>query len=119
MPLADLPVQRSTANGAVLTFVPSIAGGHAIKNRANNVCLLVSTKASATIVTIRSVIPSRPGDATYPANTVADRTFSIAGDKDAIIGPFPNAFNNSDGSFEASYSVLTNVDVAAVEIPLI
>ncbi len=65
---------------------------------------------SETIVTIVS-------QGTEDGLAIADRTVTVAAGENAMIGPFPpHIYNNSVGEIEVSFSFITSVTLAALNL---
>lgn len=115
--MAALTPVQATPTGAVISFAAAASGGDTVANANKDQILLFqnSHASAARTVTITAQDTTRPADANYPATTVADIEVEIAAGEVARVGPLGEAFNNSSGNIEISYSDSgADIGVAAI-----
>lgn len=115
--MAALTVQRPLITGVALAPASAGAGGDTVANVRGRVVLLVENGGGGSInVTLTAQQTSRPGDGTFPAQTVADQVVAVAAGASKVIGPIPAAFVNASGQVAISYSGVSSVTVTALEL---
>lgn len=109
--MATLTYQKSKLTGSTVLPVSASAGGDKIKPNPNGALLVQNTDASSKTVTV--VIPGN----TKFGQAEPDITRVVAASAFDLIGPFPlDAADSDDFMVDISYSAVTGVKVAAIEI---
>jgi hypothetical protein len=108
--MATLNVYKVNLDGGKPSFVPASAGGDDFANSGKTFLIVKNGGAGAVTVTINSQTPCNYGfdhDVQVP----------VAAGDETWIGPFSKArFNDENGKVQISYSDITSVTVAAVEV---
>lgn len=108
--MATLNIYRVDLDGGKPTFVPASAGGDDFANSGKTFLIVKNGGAGAVTVMINSQAPCSYG-------FDHDIQVSVAAGDESWIGPFSKArFNNQDGKVQVTYSGVTSVTVAAVEV---
>jgi len=108
--MAVLTVQRITQDGVTPSFVSADVGGDEFANGGRTFFYVKNGGASQITVTVDSVKQCNFG-------FDHDLTVDIPAGEERIIGPFdPGRFNNSSARVAVSYSDVTSVTVAALEV---
>lgn len=107
MAAVTLTAVPSTRAGATLTFAtPDAVDGVQFDNKRKNGILLVqNTSASPVTVTINIV-------KTLDGMVVADRTITVAASQVKAIGPFPELYEQANGTVKVTFSVVASVGAA-------
>lgn len=114
--MATLTVATPALGGTTFAPVAAAGGGDKWPNPNGNSFLLVTNGSGSSItVTPTAVITVRPGDRIFPAMTVAGAAVSVGAGVTKLIGPFPLAFNDSDGNVAVAYSSATDVTVKPIQ----
>lgn len=108
--MAVLAVQDVTPAGLAPTYVAASAGGDEFSNNGRVVLHVKNGGAAEITVTVISAKTCNQG---FQHNI----TVAVAAGSDKMIGPFaPERFNNDAGRVAVTYSAVTSVTVAALEI---
>jgi len=108
--LAVLTVQKISHAGLNPNFVAADVGGDEFANGGRTMLYVKNEGASQITVTIDSAKPCNYG-------FDHDLTVDIPAGEDRIVGPFdPSRFNNSSARVAVTYSDVTSVTVAALEV---
>jgi len=108
--MATLNVYRVDLDGGKPSFVPASAGGDDFINSGKAFLIVKNGGTGAVTVTINSQTPCSYG-------FDHDVQVSVVAGDESWIGPFPKArFNNQDNKVQVTYSDVTSVTVAAVEV---
>lgn len=103
-------VSRSTALNPSTTDIPT--GGLEFSNTGAELLFFKNTHSGTVVVT--AVTPQ-----TVDGLAVADRTWSLATDEEAIVGPFPPVhYNNSSGKMVITADTVDVVETTAFRIPV-
>lgn len=109
--MATLNIYRVDLDGGKPTFVPADAAGDSFVNSGRTFLIVRNGGTAAINVTVNSQKPCNYG---FDHDVVV----SVAAGAEEWIGPFPKErFNDSNGRVQVSYSDVTSVTVAAVEVP--
>lgn len=109
--MADLTVQQLALAGVTPTFGAAAAGGDTFTNSGRTFLVVKNGGASSVDVTANSVTPCNQG-------FDHDQAIAVAAGAEKWIGPFPKTrFNDATGKVGVTYSGVTSVTVAAVELP--
>ncbi|MCZ7633434.1 MAG: hypothetical protein M5U20_08125 [Phycisphaerales bacterium] len=115
--MADLTPVRPSIDGVNPGAVAASSGGDAIVNPRGKAILRVNNGGGSSInVTLAAQITSRPGDGTFPPQTVANKVVAVPAGASRVIGPIPPAFNDGNGKAQVTYSAVTSVTVEALEV---
>lgn len=116
--MAELTLQTIVEAGLEETFVAAAGGGDFFQNNEADVFLHVKNDdASDTTITVtaQDVVQAVPG---FGDLTKADAVVVVTAGEERMIGPFPKqAFNDSAGDVQVTYSGVTSLTVAAVRLP--
>lgn len=83
-----LSLQTTARTGTAITYSAATADGHAIDNTSERVVFHVKNGSGSPVtVTIDAIAMTDDGTL-----AVSDRTVSVPGGEERIIGPFPNSF---------------------------
>lgn len=108
--MAVLSVQQLTSAGVTPTFGAAAAGGDKFANNGRTFLVVKNGGGSEVTVTLDS---KKNCDQGFDHNIQV----AVAAGAEKWIGSLePNRFNNSSGEVEASYSAVTSVTVAAVQV---
>ena len=109
--MAVLTVQQISLAGLEPAFVAADAEGDEFVNSGRVFLHVKNGDALAATVTIDSQAPCNYG---FDHNVEV----SVPAGEERLIGPFKrNRFNNSEGKVQVAYSSVSNLTVAAVELP--
>lgn len=109
--MANLNIQQAVVTGLAPSFVAAAAGGDEFVNSGKAVLYVKNGGASSINVTIDSQVPCNYG-------VDHDVTVAVPAGAERIIGPFPKTrFNDAYGKVKISYSAVTSVTVAVLEVP--
>ena len=114
--MATLTVQTVSEAGLEPAYVAAAALGDAFKN--NGRTMLHAQNGSGGALTV--TVTAQQTAATVPGlGTVARASLAIAipAGEERMIGPFAQAFNDADGNVQVTYSGVTSLTVAAIELP--
>lgn len=117
--MATLTPISSAEAGAVVTFTAAAAGGDQFRNNNNRgrfILLVDNSDASPMTVTITAqdtstAIPS------FGTVTKANGGGSVTNGTIETFGPFDEAFEDSSGNVQITYSSVTSVTVSVIELP--
>lgn len=108
--MAVLEAQKITQAGLAPAFQAADVAGDEFPNGGRTYLHVKNAGAAAITVTVNSQKPCNQG-------FDHDLSVSIAAGGEALIGPFePGRFNNSSGRVAVTYSDVTSVTVAAIEV---
>ncbi|RJQ26329.1 MAG: hypothetical protein C4589_09845 [Peptococcaceae bacterium] len=108
--MATLSVQKISLTGLGPTFVAASAGGDIFANNSHVYLHVKNGDTAAKTVTVNS---QRQCDQGFDH----DIAVSVPASGERLIGPFNTSrFNNTDGNVEVTYSAVTSVTVAAIEL---
>lgn len=109
--MAALTVLTSSLSAQNLGAAAAESGGDTFVNDGRVILYFKNTNATTrtiTIVTAATILGSL---------SIGDVSVSIAQNEEKIVGPFPvRYFNNSSGQVSISYSGVTNLTVAAIQV---
>lgn len=108
--MADLSLQKVSRTGLNPSFDAAAAGGDRIPFTRGAYLHVKNGSAGAITVTINSV---RACDQGFDH----DESVSVPAGGERLIGPFNSRFRSSDGYVAFSYSGVTSLTVAGVEVP--
>jgi hypothetical protein len=109
--MALLNVQRTGLTGLATTFTAASAGGDSFVNSGRAYLHVKNGDTTDKTITVNSQTPCNYG---FDHDAVV--TVPAAGER--IIGPFPkNRFDDANGQVQITYSAVTSVTVAVVEVP--
>jgi hypothetical protein len=116
--MAALTVQNISKTGLAAAFTAAAAGGDSFANDSTERTVLhcKNTNAATRDVTIvaQRTTANVPGGG---AVTIPNITVTIpATTGDVEIGPFPDAYNDSNGNVQVTYSAVANLTVAAKKL---
>ena len=111
MPDVDLTVYPALRSGRVVTdLATTIANANTYYFRNNGRMLLHVTNSTGSTVTLTFETPG-----TVDGLAIADRTATLATDKEGVFGPFPPAvYNNGDGEVKVTFNEDVYVTVLQV-----
>ncbi len=106
--------QQIPLAGVVPTYGACSAGGDEFVNTGKIVIHIKNAHAdTARTVTIDTYTPCN-----YGLDTEHDVAVEIAGQAEAVIGPFPKSrFNDGDGRVQITYSTEADLSIAVVDLP--
>ncbi len=97
---------------ANLTYTASSGEGDKFPNNGNQYVAIKNASVSAMTVTFATQVTSFNSPVYGPA-VKSNSTLTIAGGRTGWIGPLsPNAFNDTDGNVNITYTSATNISVA-------
>lgn len=108
--MSDLAYQSAAVTGTALNFTAAAGGGDTVPVSARGLLLVKNGDASAKTVTV--VVPG-----TKFSQALPDVPVVVAAGATAAIGPFPADLDNGSGLVNITYSAVTSVTVAAVQLP--
>jgi len=109
--MAVLTVQQVNLTGLAPAFAAASAGGDEFVNSGRAVLYVKNGDISDKTVTVDSQTPCNQG-------FDHDAQVIVPASEERIIGPFPkNRFDDANGKVQISYSDVTSVTVAVIEIP--
>lgn len=109
--MATLNVQRITLTGLSPVFVAADVAGDEFLNSGRVVLYVKNGDTLEKTVTVDSQTPCNQG---FDHDVVV----TVPASEERIIGPFPkNRFDDANGKVQVSYSDVTSVTVAVIEIP--
>ena len=108
--MATLAAQKISQSGVAPAYQAAAAGGDEFANGGRTVFHVKNGSAAAVTVTVKSQKPCNQGG-------THDLTVSVPAGGDRMIGPFdPARFNNSSGRVAVTYSAVTTITVAPLEV---
>jgi hypothetical protein len=107
--MADLSYQQAATVGADCVFAAAAGGGDTVPVSPRG--LLIVRNADATSKTVTVVVPG-----TKYGQALPDITKVITTGNFAVFGPFPADLDNGSGLVNITYSDVTSVTVAAVQL---
>lgn len=115
--MADITPVVPALAGTNPSGVAASGGGDAVLNPRGNVLIRVNNGGGSSINVTLAVgpNPTRPGDGTFPAMTLANQVVAVPNGQSRIIGPVPPAFNDGAGKVQVTYSAVTSVTVEAYQ----
>lgn len=108
--MAVLTVQKAQIAGTTYTTSAAAGGGDQVPVGLNNALLVINGGGSSITVTINDPNSTKYGLAN------PDPTVTVANGTTKLIGPFPQDLANSNGNVDITYSGVTSVTVAAIQI---
>ncbi len=113
--MATLTVQDAKEGGGI-TFQTAASGGDTFPNDGKTILVFWNDDASVAVVTVTAQDTTASGVG-FGAVTKANAVQSIEANAADVMGPFPaSAFNTAAGHVAATYSSVTDLDVAAVRV---
>lgn len=110
--MAALTIQTTSQAGITPTYAAAAAGGDTVVNNGRVVLHVKNGYTSPQTVTIASKAQATVGLAR------ADRSVAVPNASERIIGPFEvQIWNNDTGQIELTYSGVTSLTIAAIQIP--
>lgn len=117
--MATIALQSATETGTAVTFTAADAGGDQFRNnndRGRVVYYVKNDDASPMTVTITAQDTSTAISG-FGTVTKANGGGSVANGTEEVFGPFDEAFEDSNGNVQITYSSVTSVTVAAIKLP--
>lgn len=109
--MATLNVQRVSLIGLAPVFVAASVGGDEFVNSGRAVLHVKNDDTTNKTVTVNSQTPCNQG---FDHDVVV----TVPASGELVIGPFPkNRFDDANGKVQVTYSAVTAVTVAVVEVP--
>lgn len=109
--MALLTVQRTNLNGVAPSFVAADAAGDSFVNSGRAYWHVKNADTVDKTVTVNSQTPCSQG-------FDHDAVVTVPAGGERIIGPFAkNRFDDANGQVQITYSAVTSVTVAVVEVP--
>jgi hypothetical protein len=109
--MANLNVQKIELSGLNPSYVAAAAGGDEFVNSGRAFIHVKNGGASSIDVTVDSQTPCSQG---YDHDAVV----AVPASEERMIGPFPkDRFNDASEKVQITYSDVTSVTVAAIEVP--
>lgn len=106
-----LTVQKVELTGLAPSYDAAAAGGDEFVNSGRTFIHVKNGGGSPIDVTVDSQMPCSQG---YDHNAVV----AVPASGEKMIGPFrKDRFNDSDGKVQITYSAVTSVTIAAIEVP--
>ena len=117
--MAALTVVQASSNGIDPGFVAAASGGDSVRSARGRSLLIVKNGGGSSITATIAPGPNstRPAEGPFPSQAVASIAVSVAAGVEKVIGPIPTAYNDASGNFGVTYSAVTSVTVAAIEVP--
>lgn len=113
--MATISLQTITESGLTPTMTAAAGGGDQFLNSRGDVFLFVENGSGSSVTVTVTAQTTTFSDEKYGSSTKANITKAVSAAGQAMIGPFaPNAFNDSSGYVQVSYSSATSVTVAAI-----
>ena len=115
--MATLTIQTISESGINNVSYASAAGGGDVVDNNGNVFLHIKNGSGGELtVTITAQVTS-VDNGLYGELTKANASIAIAGSGEAFIGPFtPAAYNNSHAQIAITYSGVTSLTIAALQL---
>lgn len=112
--MAELTVTDISEDGSNVTFASAAAGGDTAANDGRVMLLVDNGSGSSITVTVSEQVSGSVQDSNYGDLAKSDATISVPNGECQPFGPFsPQAFNDSNGDINISYSATASVTVAA------
>ena len=114
--MAELTLQQITEAGGAVTYASAAGGGDTVEN--NGKVFLHYKNGSGGEITVTITAQTTSVDSSvYGDLTKANATQLIAASGECFIGPFsPLAYNNSSSQIVITYSGVTSLTVAALQL---
>lgn len=117
--MALLTNQKPALTGTAITTTSAAGGGDTLSNPRGKTALQVTNGGGGSInvtVGVPSPTPVRAADGQFPAQSLTSTVVAVAAGATKIIGPIPPAYNDGSGIVAISYSGVTSVTVAALDL---
>ena len=116
--MADLTIQKVVEAGLSASYANAAAGGDAVLNVTGDVVLHVQNgHTSSQTVTVPAQRTSQ-NVADFGELSKSNIQVAIPAGEDRFIGPFPKAaFNDGAGKVQITYSGVTSLTIAALQVP--
>lgn len=108
--MATLSYQQVKTTGTTVTFSAATSGGDAVKPNDRGLVLVKNGDSASHTVTVVT-----PGNDEY-SQARPDVTVTVGASATAAIGPFPKDLADNNGLVQLTYSAVTSVTVAAVQV---
>ena len=116
--MAQLAIQTVAEAGLNASYAAAASGGDAVQNLKGEVILhFKNTNAASRTVTVvaQGTSKSVPD---YGDMTKGNLVVAIPAGEESFVGPFPKrAFNDAGGNVQVTYSAVTDLTVAALQVP--
>jgi hypothetical protein len=115
--MANLTISTLTEDGDTIALASAAgAGDEYVNDRKGNTFIYIDNQdASSTTVTATVQNTSVVVDG-YGTLTKTDRVVAVPAGEQRWIGPLPQAFNDSNGRVQLTYSSVVSLSVAAVKV---
>ena len=116
--MADLTIQKVVEAGLSANYANAAAGGDAVLNVTGDVVLHVKNgDAASKTVTVTAQRTSQ-SVSDFGEMSKSNIQVAIPAGEDRFIGPFPKAaYNDGAGKVQVTYSAVTSVEIAALQVP--
>lgn len=114
--MADLTINSLNEANAGFTYESAAAGGDTVANDGRIIVLVKNGSGSSKTVTVAKQV-TNVDDPQFGDLTKQDFTVSVPAGEERVIPPLsPQAYNDSNGDINISYSDNTSVEVAAFKL---
>lgn len=115
--MATLTLQNLGLGGIAPSFASAAAGGDVFPNASDERTFFWVENGSGASINV-TFTAQRTSQAVPGAGalTIPDKVVAVPANARRLVGPFPEAYNNSDGRVAVSYSAVTSVTVAAIRM---
>lgn len=119
--MAALSIQPILVTGLAASYAAATGGGDTMahSSSARRVLHVKNAGVGSINVTITKQISTVRVPGVASALAVADLVVAVANGAEKFIGPFSDAYGDSSGNVNISYSGVSSVTVAALELPAI
>ncbi|WP_017972521.1 hypothetical protein [Actinopolyspora halophila] len=102
--------QTSATSGLAVTYEAANVDGNSLVNNGRRIALVRNGDSNDHTVTMVT-------GGTVHGLEITDPTVTVTAGSDAILGPFPGVFTQSDsGEVHLDYDAVTSVEIAVVEV---
>lgn len=113
--MATISEQTFDEAGTDLTLSSAASGGDQFANQGQHLLIVKNGDASSKTVTITAQSTSFESS-TYGNSVKQDQSLAVAAGSVGVMGPFPvQAFNDSSGNVQITYSAATSVEIAVLK----
>ena len=113
--MATLTRQDCKETALEATYAAAAGGGDVITNTGGNTILHVKNGSGGNITLTVTAQKTTASNSAFGVLTKSDSVTVVTAGEERFIGPFePNAFNNSSGQIEITYSGVTSFTIAGI-----
>lgn len=115
--MAALAIQTPSESGTTVTYASCTGGGDTAANNGKMLLHVKNGSGGALTVTVTKTASASITDHQYGLLTKADSVVSVGAGAEKFIGPFATgAFNSTSGTIAITYSGVTSLTIAAIQI---